>query len=259
MVQRAAPASGVFGTAAQGGMGTFVVVRSNRGGEGKTLLAQLLVEYLVESRADWVLYSSTTRDSGYAGSGGERCFPLAIGDTRSMVRFVDAIQRHPAAWTLLDLAHVDDRRFVDFCDITGAVTELADTGVATLSFRVYAPPARDVKTTFWAESLIDAREMLVLNNFASAHLREWRDNPERQELVDERVPEFVIPRVDELAVRHFLSRRTLMHDYLVDHSGTGVDVFARVQLARLVHAFHTQFKQFLLSRDLLRLNDPLFQ
>lgn len=240
-------------------MGTFVVVRSNRGGEGKTLLAQLLVEYLTEQRADWMLFSSAAREYGYAGSGAERCFPVTIRDTRSMVRFVDAIQRHDDAWTLLDLAHVDDHRFVEFCDITGAVTELAEVGIATLSLRVYGPPARDVKATFWAESLIDAREILVLNNFASAHLREWRDNPVRQELVDERVPEFIIPRVDDVAVRHFLSRRTLLHDYLGGRSGTGVDVFARVQLARLVHAFHTQFRQFLLSRDLSRLNDPLFQ
>lgn len=240
-------------------MGTFVVVRSNRGGEGKTLVAQLLVEFLVERRADWCLFTSAAREAGFGGDGGDRCFPLAIGDTRAMVGFVDAIQRDPVAWTVLDLSHVDDARFVEFCDITGAVAELADTGVSTISLRVYGPPGRDIATTFWAESLVDAQEILVLNRFSATHLRDWRDNPAREELMDERVPEFVVPRVDEVAVGHFLSRRTLLHEYLVDRAGAGVDMFARVQLARLVHAFHAQFGQFLLSRDLSRLNDPLFQ
>jgi len=240
-------------------MAHLVVVRSNRGGEGKTLVAQLLVEYLHEIGADWRAVSSAVREPGWRGTGAERMLSFDVRDTRAQVAFVDTVMRAADAWTVLDLAHVDNAAFLTFCDLTDAVTELRAEGVETISLRVYAASARDIRETFWADALVDAREILVLNGLNPAQLGEWRRNAYRTELLDERVPEFVIPRAEDGAVRHFLSRRTLLHDYLQDRSGSGTDVFARVQLAKLVQAFQSQFAQFLLSRDLNRLDDGLFQ
>jgi hypothetical protein len=238
-------------------MGHLAVVSSNRGGEGKTLLTHLLTEYLVEMSAPWTVYTSSPRAA--AGPLLDNVAPLDVGSTLEQVRFVDDVLRAPDAWTILDLSHADNARFLEFCDVTGAVGELKALGVETWSLRVYAASVREVKATFWPQSLVDAREVLVLNHLSPTQLAEWRANPYRAELADAGVPEITLPRMDDGAVAHFLGRRAHLHDYLVDRGGAGVDVFARVQLAKLVHAFHAQFRQVLLAQDLARLNAPLFQ
>lgn len=239
-------------------MANLVIIRSNRGGEGKTLLAQLFIEYLVEIQADWFAFFSAPREQPKRGSYPERISDLDIESTYEQVRFIDTVLRADDAWTLLDLSHVHNRSFMEFCDATNAIGELTEHHVESWSMRVYSLSLREIRATFWPESLVDAREILVVNNLNPVQLREWRQSDMRVELAESRIPEFSIPRVDETAVQLFLSQGNLLHDYLRDRSGSGKDVFARVQLAKLVQAFQPQLSQYLLSRDLGKLNDPLF-
>lgn len=240
-------------------MGHLAIVMSGRGGEGKTLLTHLLAEYLVEGGADWTIATSAPRPAAVYPSDERLVHAFDVNSTRAQVRFVDLVLRAPEAWTLLDLAHVDNERFIRFCDETGAIGELATLGVRTLCFRLFSVSVRDVRERFWPESLIDGTDILVLNRLSPTQAEEWQRDPFRQELLAANVPEINLPRMDESAVRHFLGLRRFLHDYIADRSGSGQDVFARIHLAKLAHAFQAQLGQFLLTRDLRRLDDPLFR
>jgi hypothetical protein len=240
-------------------MGKLVIVRSQRGGEGKTLVAHLLVEYLHEQQADWRLYSTVPRESAYRGTGAEHCLVLDVSSTHAQVDFVDDVLRARDAWTVLDLSSSDDHRFLAFADATDIVAGLIDEGVETLALRVHANSLRLIESTFWPDSLLDSQDVLVLNNLAAPQLADWRASPFRDELRQRGVLEMMLPRIEESAVRRFLSVRTLLHDFLADRGGGGADVFARVDLAKLVEAFRNQFSRLLLSKDLGRLDGRLFR
>ncbi|MBX9619137.1 MAG: hypothetical protein K2X10_08315 [Hyphomicrobiales bacterium] len=240
-------------------MGHLVIIRSERGGEGRTLIAHLLTAFLMDRGVDWYVFSSAAREIPQRSQNKQRFAAVNIHETAEQVRFVDTIMRAPDAWTLLDLAQSDYRAFLDFCDYTGIIADLAENGVETWSMRVYSQPLRDVRASFWPDCLVDAREILVVNNSSPAHLRDWRSSPIRTELTERRVPEFVLPRMDEGAIQHYLSQRLPLSDFLAKGGGSGKDVFARAQLAKLFQVFQPQVAQLLLSRDLGRLSGPMFQ
>lgn len=240
-------------------MGHLVVIRGERGGEGRTLFAHLLTAFLMDRGADWFVFHSAARETPQQGQSQRRFASVDLPDTAEQVRLIDIVLRAPDAWTLLDLAHADNRTFLEFCDNTGIISDLAENGVETWSIRVYSQPLRDVRASFWPDSLVDAREILVVNNASPGQLRDWRASAIRTEFVERRVPEMILPRMDEGAIQFFLSQHLPLADFLARPAGGGKDAFARVQLAKLFQVFQPQIAQFLLSRDLGKLSGPLFQ
>lgn len=240
-------------------MGHLVVIRGERGGEGRTLFAHLLTAFLMDRGADWFVFHSAGREAPQRSRYSQFFSAVDIRDTGEQVRFVNTVLRAPDAWTLLDLAHADNRVFLDFCDNTNIIGELAENNVDTWSIRIYSQPMRDIRVSFWPDCLVDAREILVVNNSSPTHLRDWRASPMRTEFVERRVPELVLPRMDEGAIQHFLSQRLPLAEFLGREGSSGKDVFARAQLAKLFQVFQPQMAQFLLSTDLVRLKGPLFQ
>lgn len=240
-------------------MGHLVIIRSERGGEGRTLFGHLLAAFLLDRGLDCFVLYSAARELPQRSTHKHRFSAINIAETAEKVRFADIVLRDPEAWTLLDLAQADQRAFLRFCDDTNIINDFAEAGIETWSVRLYSQPARDARASFWPDCLVDGREILVVNNLSQAQVRDWRESPLRREFVERHVPEFILPRMDEGAIQHFLSQHVPLGEYLAQSGESGKDIFARGQLAKLFHAFQPQLAQFMLSRDLGRLSGSMFQ
>jgi hypothetical protein len=222
------------------------IVASPRPRAGKTLLARLLMEYVLDNKRPLVGFDLNAREPMLAARFPALVWPLDIGDVRGQMELFDRLVADTASTKVIDLGSQAFEQFFGVMRDIRFVEEARNRGMDTVVLFLADPAVATARTYAALRQSLPAILQPVHNEAASAMIASEDFPPTRPECGTIR-----LPRLSQI-VRGVIDRPSFSFNVYLAHQPGGP-----TEIHSWIADLYAQFRDFELRLLMARLNASL--
>lgn len=224
----------------------LLIVASPRPRVGKTLLARLLMEYVLDNKRPLVGFDLNPHEPMLAGRFPTLVWPVDIGDIRGQMELFDRLVADATSTKIIDLGYRSFEQFFSVVGDIGFAQEAARRGMDTVVFFLTDQAIATVRIYATLRDRMPAIFQPVHNEFASLMAASEDFPPTRPECGIIRMP-----RLSQV-VRGVVDRPSFaFNTYMANQPGGPTEIHGWIA------DLYTQFRDFELRLLMTRLNSSL--
>jgi hypothetical protein len=184
-------------------MGSLHLIGGEKGGVGKSVMARVVAQYLIDHQLPFTGYDSDRSHGSFTRFYADFASPIVIDDFASIDRVVEALVEDPAGHALVDLAAQTLRPLSAWAHASGIAEVLADCGSRLVCWHVMDDSMDSLATldSLFAAFGTGADYVIVLNHGRGSTFAHFDASPQRALAVKHQARIIGLQRLHEASMR----------------------------------------------------------